>query len=179
MENYIGEIRIFAGDYAPQNWALCNGALLPISQNEALFTLLGTVYGGDGVQTFALPDLRGRIPLHKGTGPGLAPIVLGQKAGAETTVLTAANLPVHSHALVAVDALATTGNPTNMMMAKTSRNVYVTNVVTPPDTTLPPPVAMGPTAIASAGGSTPISLIQPYLAVNFIIATVGIFPSQN
>lgn len=179
MENYVGEIRIFAGDYAPQDWALCNGAVLPINQNEVLFTLLGTVYGGDGVTTFALPDLRGRIPVHQGTGTGLTPVALGQKAGVETIVLTAANLPVHNHALLAANAPATVGNPTNMMMANTTRNVYVTNVITPPATTLPPAVAMSPRGITSTGGSLPVSLIQPYLAVNFIIATVGIFPTQN
>jgi len=179
MENYMGEIRMFAGNYAPQDWALCNGALLPISQNEALFTLLGTTYGGDGQATFALPDLRSRVPVHQGTGPSLPAVVLGQAAGAEKVTLTAQNLPVHSHTLNGIVATATTGTPTNMMMAITGRTVYVPNTITPPATALPTPVVMGAQSVTSTGNGLPVPIIQPYVAINFIIAIQGIYPTQN
>jgi len=178
MDNYIGEIRIFAGNYAPEDWAICDGSLLQISENDTLFTLLGTTYGGDGQVTFGLPDLRGRIPVHQGTGTGLTPVRLGQAGGLEKTALIADNLPAHSHVLNAVNVPATTGAPVNMMMATTTRNVYVPNTSVPP-VAPPAPVALNAASISSSGSVAPVSLVQPYAAINFIIATNGYFPSQS
>lgn len=165
-ECFLGEIRMFAGNYAPQDWLLCNGQLLGISGNETLYTLLGTTYGGDGVNTFGLPDLRGRVPIHKdATHP------LGQRAGSETVTLLASQLPVHTHLAAAQKAAGTASGPANAVWAGTAANNYSTTVTGLSN--------MSPAAISSVGGSQPHENMMPYLTVSFIIATVGIFPSQQ
>jgi microcystin-dependent protein len=167
---YVGEIRMFGGNFAPAGWAFCNGSLMPIAENETLFNLIGTTYGGDGQQTFALPDMRGRVPMHQGSGPGLSPRVLGELGGSETVTLTSAQMPMHSHALRAASSLASLGSPAGTVLAKTGANSY--------DTAAPSaPMAAG--AIPAAGGSQPHSNMAPYCAVNYIISLFGIFPSQT
>ncbi|WIT13913.1 tail fiber protein [Paucibacter sediminis] len=168
---YVGEIRMFAGNFAPNGWAFCNGSLLPISENEVLFQLIGTTYGGDGQQTFALPDMRGRVPMHQGTGPGLGSTrQLGELGGSETVTLTSAQMPMHTHALRAATSLASLGSPAGTVLAKTGANSYDTAV---------PTVPMAAGAIPAAGGSQPHSNMAPYCAVNYIISLFGIFPSQS
>ncbi len=178
MASTVGEIRIFAVDFAPVGWLLCDGSMVPISQYDVLYALIGTTYGGNGVTTFGLPDLRSRVPVHRGTGPGLPPVLQGQFGGVEAVSLTSSNMPPHTHSLNAVKAPATTGQPVGNMMAVTTNPVYVTNTATPP-ATLPPAVAMYGSSITSAGKSQPVSIIQPYTALTFIIATIGIYPTQN
>jgi len=180
MENYVGEIRMFAGNYAPQNWLICDGSALQISTNEVLYTLLGTTYGGDGVTTFKLPDLRGRVPIHQGTGIGLTNRILGQAAGTEDVTLTLSNMPAHSHAAMAVAVAGTTDTPSNaVMLSDVSSKGYATNAATPP-AVLPTAIAMSASSFTAAPGSFPtVSIVQPFTAVSFIIATVGIYPSQS
>jgi len=173
MENYIGEIRMFAGNFAPQDWALCNGSLLPIAQNEALFTLLGTTYGGDGVTTFQLPDLRSRVPVHVGNGTGIPNVVAGQTGGTENVTLTVANLPAHSHTINGVNATGTSGNPAGLSPATpdtAGKNAYITT----PAANM---VQMANSSILPAGNGLPVPVMQPYVTINFIIALYGIFPS--
>jgi len=180
MENFLGEIRLFAGTFAPQGWHLCDGSELSINQNEALFTLLATYYGGDGKTTFGLPDLRGRVPVHIGTGSGgLTPIVLGAVAGGETVTLNADNLPAHSHALMATVAAGTSASAAGAVIASSTNTVYVTNSTPPTSPPVPTPVAMNSASIDFTGKSYPVSIIQPSGVVNYIIATVGNFPSQS
>ncbi|QNN43773.1 phage tail protein [Pedobacter roseus] len=172
--NYVGEIRMFAGTFAPVNWHLCDGATLPISQNEVLYTLLGTTYGGDGVTTFAIPDLRGRVPVHMGTGPGLTPVVLGQKSGTEQVTMTVSQMASHTHPLMAQSAEGNANLPTNNAFANTGS--------TDPDfapNTVTPDVVMGSQSVSSAGGNVPFGISQPSLAVNYIIALNGIYPARN
>lgn len=174
-EPFLGEIKMFGGNFAPRGWSFCAGQLLPISQNTALFSLLGTIYGGDGRTTFALPELRGRVPIHMGQGPGLPNHPIGQRAGAEQTTLTEAQIPAHNHAatLHAADESAHTSSPDGNVLAVTgANNTYHTGST---DT------AMGASSISgqNTGGSQPHNNMQPYLAINFIIALVGIFPSRN
>lgn len=163
---YVGEIRMFAGNFAPAGWQLCEGQLLPISENETLFQLIGTTYGGDGQSTFALPDLRGRIPIHQGNG-----FILAETGGAEEITLTVNQIPVHSHPLLGSAVNGAQASPANALLASSV-------VVTPyaPET---PNVAMAPTAIGSVGGSQPHTNFQPYLCINFIISLFGIFPSPT
>ena len=160
---FIAEIILFAGNFAPRGWAFCNGQLLSISQNTALFSLLGTTYGGNGQTTFALPDLRSRVPVHPGQGPGLSSYQLGQSGGAETVTLGVNQLPAHTHAATSppVDTAATSNRPTSGM-APARGGAY----------------APGP-SVGSTGGSQPHTNLQPHLALNYIIATQGIFPSRN
>jgi microcystin-dependent protein len=174
-EPFIGEIRMVGFTYAPQGWALCDGQLLSIAQNSALFALLGTTYGGNGQTTFALPDLRGRVPLHPGQGPGLSPYVLGQSSGAETVTLTATQIPAHNHTVAANSGSGSAENPVGNFPA----------AITDPNTGAPFNAfaasangTMNPTAVGIAGGSQPHTNLQPYLCVNFIIALEGIFPSH-
>jgi microcystin-dependent protein len=172
---YIGEIRMFGGNFAPAGWAFCDGSLVAISQNDALFNLIGTTYGGDGQATFALPDLRGRLPLHQGQGTGLSNYTLGETGGVEQVTLTVNQIPVHNHALNA----ASTGqvlSPLNALPAVATSTQTGVEVYGP--------VAANPTTfnnqtIAADGGSQPHSNFQPYLCVDFIISLFGIFPSQN
>lgn len=170
-EPFIGEIRLFAGNFAPQGWAFCDGQLLSISGNDALFSLIGTIYGGDGQTTFALPDLRGRIPIHAGQGPGLGNYSLGQRSGVETVTLTTNQAPPHSHQLRASGDTAGQRNPQNNLLGKSTNIDLYTG-----DT---PDVGLAPAAIGSAGGSQAHSNMMPYLGINFIIALFGIYPSRT
>jgi microcystin-dependent protein len=175
---YLGEIRMFGGNFAPSGWALCNGQLLAISQNTPLFSIIGTQYGGNGTTTFALPDLRSRAPLHQGTGLGLSTYVVGEITGAEHTVLQISNLPSHSH-LVRCDSNPSLGtNPANNYPATTkTEGIQGTPIVghygSAKDKT------MNSSMIAPNGGGAPVTIIQPFLCVTFIIALRGIFPSRN
>jgi len=177
MDNFLGEIRLFAGNFPPQGWAFCDGALLSIAQNDALFALIGTTYGGDGQSTFALPDLRGRVPLHQGTLAGNS-YVIGQKAGVESVTLTSNHLPAHSHAAGASSAVPpATGSGINLA----GPAAYVPAAPAKPRFYAPAgssTVTMSPQAIQPAGGNQPHDNMAPFLAVSFIIALVGIFPSQ-
>lgn len=169
-EPFVGEIRMFAGNFAPRGWAFCDGQLLAVSQNDALFSLLGTIYGGDGRTTFGLPDLRGRIPIHAGQGPGLSARRLGAKAGAENETLTVNQLPSHTHTLHASADPTTTPNPQgNVLGEATADRIY--------DAT--PDANMASSAITSIGGSRSHSNLQPYLCINYIIALFGIYPSKH
>ncbi len=165
---FIGEIRIFAGNFAPVGWAFCDGSLIPISENDALFNLIGTTYGGDGQNTFALPDLRGRLPVH--VGPGFA---LGQSGGVENVTLTTNQIPQHAHTFLASANGASTTSPGGAVPAAAAASV-----ITPYGTDAPAAV-LGPSSISVEGGSQPHDNFQPYLCVNFILSLFGIFPSQN
>jgi microcystin-dependent protein len=175
QNNFLGEIKIFAGNFAPTGWALCDGSLLPISQNTALFSLLGTTYGGNGTTTFALPDLRGRFPMHPGTGANLTPRNLGDVGGQETVTLTAAQMPVHTHtASVAADStVATTDQPQS---AFPGRNASATPSY---GKTVNAAMASSAVVLAPAGGGQAHPNMPPFECVNFIIALQGIFPSRN
>lgn len=167
---FIGEIRMFAGDFAPRGWAFCNGQILPISQNTALFSLLGTAYGGNGTTNFALPNLQARIPIHAGQGPGLSPYFPGESGGVTTISLLTSEIPSHSHTLQATGAGADRGDPAQAMFASARTEVYGPQVS--------PPVPMHPQALTQAGQNQPHNNLQPYLVVNFIIALQGIYPSR-
>jgi microcystin-dependent protein len=163
---YIGEIRMFGGNFAPVGWAFCNGQLLPIAENDALFNLIGTTYGGDGQSTFALPDLRGRLPVHAGNGFDLA-----ETGGVETVTLTTQQIPAHTHPLTASANPGATPSPAGNVLAESpSVKLFIEDVTA---------VNLGPTAVGSVGGSQPHTNFQPYLCVNFIIALFGIFPTQS
>jgi microcystin-dependent protein len=163
---YVGEIRIFAGNFAPAGWMFCEGQLLSISENETLFNLIGTTYGGDGQNTFALPDLRGRIPLHFGNS-----FTLAETGGVETVTLTTQQIPSHTHGLLASSSVTQQTNPTsNVVGQSTQAKVYIDDV---------PNVNLSPLVISSVGGSQPHDNFQPYLCVNFILSLFGIFPSQT
>lgn len=168
-EPFLGEIRMVGFEFAPTGWALCNGQLLPIVQNQALFALIGTIYGGNGQTTFALPDLRGRAPIHHGQGSGLSQRDIGAAPGAEAVTLTSGQMPAHTHALEANPDNATTKDPAGGVLAAGK------NYAGPAST----PVAMSPDAIAGAGGGGAHDNLQPSLTVNFIIALQGIFPSRS
>ena len=167
---YIGEIRLFAGNFAPAGWALCHGQLLPISENETLFQLIGTTYGGDGQNTFALPDLRGRVPIHQSTLSGQN-FGMGQPGGAESVTLGVNEIPAHTHALLASTELAITGSPQGAIPAQTSTFDFYQSAA--PDT------AMSTQSIGAVGGSQPHTNLQPYLCVNSIISLFGVFPSPT
>ncbi len=170
---YLGEIRMFGGNFAPKGWALCDGSLINISDNEALFSLLGTVYGGDGRTTFGLPDLRGRIPIHAGQGPGLTDRNLGAKVGDETVTLTEANLPSHNHAWYATNAAATSSSPENNVTASDLANKIYSDNTSPTST-------MSASVIEDYVGSAQShDNMMPYQCVNFIIALVGLMPSRT
>ena len=162
---YLGEIRIFAGNYAPVNWAMCDGQLLQIAQYDALFSLIGTSYGGDGLNTFALPDLRGRLPIHQGGG-----FVTGGAAGAETVTLTAQQLAGHTHPLMASTALATQESPAGNVTGQTEIALYGNESPSGP---------MNGQALPPVGGSQPHDNVQPFLCLTFIICTNGIYPTQG
>jgi microcystin-dependent protein len=163
---YVGEIRIFAGNFPPAGWMFCEGQLLPISEYETLFNLIGTTYGGDGESTFALPDLRGRLPLHQGSG-----FVLAETGGVETVTLTVSQIPAHSHAFLGSNAVANDPNPSPNTLGESSAiSLYQSGS---------PATAMAPQAIGSVGGSQPHENFQPYLCLDFIISLFGIFPSQT
>jgi microcystin-dependent protein len=163
---YVGEIRMFAGNFAPAGWMFCEGQLLPISENETLFQLIGTTYGGDGQSTFALPDLRGRVPIHQGNG-----FTLAEAAGVEEVTLTTSQIPSHSHPLLVSTAAGQSNSPTNNVPAASpTLDIYRETS---------PAVAMASAAIAPVGGSQPHTNFQPYLCVDFIISLFGLFPSPT
>lgn len=179
-ECYVGEIRLFAGNYAPRNWALCDGSLLSISENQVLFALLGTTYGGNGQTNFALPDLRGRMPIGQGNGPSLTPRSLGQPGGAETVTLTQANLPVHNHPILVSQNAASSVSPGGLVPAVpptvVSHNYAMYTVATP--SPAPAKVNLAP-MMQNSGNSLPHDNVMPGLCVTFIIALFGIYPSQS
>jgi microcystin-dependent protein len=163
-EPFLGEIKIISWNFAPKGWAFCNGQLMLINQNQALFSILGTTYGGDGRVTFALPDLQGRAPFHVGVG-----LVLGEKGGESTHTLTTAEMPAHTHTPNANNALGDQGSPAGNYWAQQAFTAYAAN----------PDGQMSPTAVGNSGGSQPHDNLSPYLVLNFIIALQGIFPSRN
>lgn len=162
---FIGEVRIFGGSFAPAGWAFCDGRLLPISENEALYSLIGTTYGGDGTSTFGLPDLRGRLPMH--AGPQYQ---LGQLAGAETVQLSANQLPIHQHPPAASSASGNTNSPQNAVWASGSSAYYGTGSAN---------ATLNAAAVQPAGNGQPHDNLSPYLVVSFIIALQGVYPSQS
>ena len=170
-EPFVGEIRMFAGNFAPRGWAFCDGQLLAVSQNDALFSLLGTIYGGDGRTTFGLPDLRGRIPIHAGSGPGLSPRRLGAKAGSENETLTISEIPSHTHELKVDTSTGSGTNPSGSYLAA-SPNVRMYRPIAPNQN-------MAAAAITNTGGSQAHTNLMPTLCIHFIIALVGIYPSRH
>jgi microcystin-dependent protein len=170
---FIGEIRLFAGNFAPAGWMFCEGQLLPISENDALFILIGTTYGGDGETTFALPDLRGRLPIHQGTGTGLSTYTLGEAGGVEQVTLTVNQIPTHSHQLVGTGNFATSASPQGNAPAASS----VVNVAA--YGTDQPISAVSPSSVAPVGGSQPHENFHPYLCINYIISLFGVFPPPS
>lgn len=180
MEGTIGEIRMFGGNFAPRTWAFCNGQLLPISQNTALFSIIGTIYGGDGRTTFALPDLRGRTVIGPGAGPGLSDNRQGSRGGTESVTLTTQNMPSHTHSLNVTNGAGTTSSPANNFLANSQVQIErggetfdVMSYGTTPNST------MGGSAVGNAGGSIPVNIRNPFLGVYYIICLQGIFPSRN
>jgi len=171
---FVAEIRIFCGNFAPRGWAFCNGQLLPISQNTALFSLLGTTYGGDGRSTFALPDLQGRAPLQQGQGPGLSLYDLGEAAGETTVTLLTTELPGHKHVANAVNALGNSNSPASAVWAEGG----IGRQLDPLYSTAAPNRQMSPAASSVAGGNVPHNNMSPYLSLTFIIALQGIFPQR-
>jgi len=163
---FIGEIRMFGGNFAPAGWAFCDGSLIPISENDALFNLIGTTYGGDGQTTFALPDLQSRVPVH--VGPGFA---LGQSGGTESVTLTTSQIPAHSHVPQCFAAAGNQAKPDGGVWASSSPATYFSNT--------PAPTNMDPAAIAPSGGSQPHDNMLPFLVINFILSLFGVFPSQT
>ncbi len=172
-EPFVAEIRIFAGNFAPRGWAFCNGQLLPISQNTALFSLIGTTYGGDGRTTTALPNLQGRAPMHPGRGPGLTDRRLGQRGGIEVVTLTEAQMPNHTHSLKGIATPATTNVPSNTTALARSVDGFAYKENATANATL------NTGALLSAGGSQSHNNMSPFLVMNFIIALVGLYPSRS
>lgn len=170
-EPFVGEIRMFAGNFAPRGWAFCDGQLLAVSQNDALFSLLGTIYGGDGRTTFGLPDLRGRIPIHAGDGPGLSPRRLGAKGGEEKVTLTVNQLPSHKHAWRASTVAANQLTPDGKSLGQSVADIYRED--------LENPSSLSSSAMSSLGGSRSHTNLMPYLCIHFIIALFGIYPSRH
>jgi microcystin-dependent protein len=164
---YVGEVRIFAGNFAPAGWMFCEGQLLPISDYETLFNLIGTTYGGDGQSTFGLPDLRGRLPMHMGNG-----FTLAETGGVESVTLTVSQIPAHSHSLLATSANGTSPNPGGNVLAQPAATIQ-------PYTVEPATLNMNAGAIGPVGGSQPHDNFQPYLCVDFIISLFGIYPSPT
>lgn len=175
MDAYIGDIRLFAGSYAPVGWILCNGTLLSISEYDAVFAVIGTTYGGDGVTTFAVPDLRGRLPVGQGNGPGLTPRVLGQAFGSESVTLLSSQIPSHSHALMASSATATASSPAANVFAQNGTD----NIYTPLPATGPQPQTFNAASVQNSGGTQAHDNIMPTTAINYIMCLAGIFPSRN
>lgn len=171
-EPFVGEIRMFGGNFAPNGWALCDGQLLAVSQNDALFSLLGTIYGGDGRTTFGLPDMRGRAPIHAGTGPGLSNRRVGAKLGASDVTLAANQTAAHTHGLKASSTAGTSANPTGSSPAAVP-------LVARYDSGSAAAASMSAAVSDSPGGGQPHTNLQPYVAVNFIIALFGIYPSRS
>lgn len=180
MDEYIGIVKLFAGNFAPRGWAFCDGSLLSISQNTALFSIIGTTYGGNGQTTFALPDLRGRMAVGAGNGPGLTSIVPGQLAGTNNVTLTTAQLPAHSHSQQFANTAATTNAPSGNVLAIPAGTLedgtaVVVNAYAPSGSLTP----CAPTAIGTTGNNQPVSIMPPYLGMNYIICTEGVYPPRN
>lgn len=171
-EPFVGEVRMFAGNFAPRGWAFCDGQLLAVSQNDALFSLFGTIYGGDGRTTFGLPDMRGRLPVHAGTGPGLSNRRLGAKGGTENVTLTTNQLPSHSHNIKASNqpATSTTPNSTSSVGKAVGYDPYIQE---------PGNELMNSNNVSSIGGSRSHTNLMPFLCVNFIVSLFGIYPSRQ
>ncbi len=169
-QGFIGEIRLFGGNFAPVGWAFCNGQIIPISQNSALFNLIGTTYGGDGQSTFALPDLQGRRPVHQGQGPGLSTYVIGQLGGVEAVTLIGSQGGSHSHSPQAVAQSGTVDAPAGNVWAQWSDNPYATTGSTED---------LAANAIGQSGGNQPHENRSPFLVVSYIIALYGIYPTQT
>lgn len=189
MEVFLGTIMPFGFNFAPQGWATCSGQLVSIAQNTALFALLGTTYGGDGVQTFALPNLQGRLPMGMGNGAGLTPRVIGEMSGTESTTLLTANMPAHTHPVTAKasvsvagvgQAQASTPTATNNILGASTAGPGTANIWSDANST---PIDMGGVScsveVGMAGSNLPFSLMNPYLALNFCVAVQGLFPSRN
>ncbi|MDN5848788.1 MAG: tail fiber protein [Nitrococcus sp.] len=172
---FVGEMRMFGFSRVPAGWLPCNGQLLPISQNQALFSLIGTTYGGDGQTTFAVPDLRGRVPLHAGSGPGLSSRTLGEGGGTENVTLTAAQIGAHSHGFTATTSVAsvTTPGPTLALGTLSGDSMYATDISGAASVTL------APSSISASGGGAPHENLMPTLTVQFCIAAEGIFPARS
>jgi microcystin-dependent protein len=171
-EPFVGEIRMFGGTFAPAGWAMCQGQLMPISENDTLFTLIGTTYGGDGQETFGLPDLQGRVPMHAGQGPGISQSYqLGEQAGVESVTLTTQQIPIHNHAfLVSNNAISPQTNPTDNVLGQAAQaKLYLQDQTN---------VSLATQVINPVGGSQPHDNLQPYLCITFIISLFGVFPSQ-
>ena len=168
---YIGEIRMFGGNFAPAGWAFCAGQLMPISENDALFTLIGTTYGGDGQETFGLPNLSGRTPVHMGQGPTISQTyVIGEMAGVESVTLTTQQIPIHNHAFLPSTTISAETNPTNNVISQSSQaTIYISDQ---------PNVNMA-NRVGPTGGSQPHENMQQYLCIQYIISLFGIFPTQN
>lgn len=163
---YVGEIRMFAGNFAPAGWMMCDGALLPISENETLFQLIGTTYGGDGQSTFQLPDLRGRLPMHQGNG-----FIQAESSGTESVTITTQQLPTHNHAMLGSTDIANSPNPGTNVVARSGQvNMFINS---------DPTIAMAATFLGADGGSQPHTNMQPYLCINFIISLFGIYPPPS
>ena len=174
MPPYVGEIRLFAGNFPPNGWMFCEGQQLPISENDVLFQLIGTTYGGDGVETFNLRDVRGRVPVHAGTGPDGTTYQIGEMAGTERETLSMQQIPNHTHALLATSNLASTTSPSDdVTLAVTQASVITAYGSDAPHSTL------NPQTLTPVGGSQPHENMQPYLGLNYIISLFGIFPSQT
>jgi microcystin-dependent protein len=185
MEGMIGEIRLFAGNFAPKNWSFCNGATIQIASNTALFSILGTTYGGNGTTNFLLPNLQGRTAIGAGSGPGLSNVALGQMGGTEQTTLTTSNLPAHNHSAVvnANNGNATSGSAGgNLPAAITSRTSaagYTLRTSAYGNDAAGAPMAADMVTLAPSGGNQPISILNPYLGMNYVICMYGIFPSRG
>ena len=168
---YIGEIRMFGGNFAPSGWLLCQGQLLPISEYDTLFNLIGTTYGGDGQETFAVPNLASRVPVHMGQGPGLQNYTIGEAAGVETVTLTTQQIPQHTHPMLASLNTAEQTQVSGQVLANSgTAQMYFEEA---------PATAMNASSITAAGGNQPHENVQPFLCINFIISLFGIYPTQN
>jgi len=169
-EPFVGEIRMFAGNFAPRGWAFCDGQLLAVSQNDALFSLFGTIYGGDGRTTFGLPDLRGRIPIHAGSGPGLSPRRLGSKSGAEAVTLTVNQMPSHGHPFQGTSGAASSRDPVGNSPAEALADTYAEDLSA---------FFLNESSVTNVGGSRSHTNMMPYLCINFIVSLFGIYPSRQ
>lgn len=172
MAPYVGEIRMFAGNFAPNGWLFCEGQTLPIAENDVLFQLIGTTYGGDGQETFNLPNLTSRVPIHMGTGPDGTTYQIGEMAGTEQETLTVQQIPNHTHPFSVATLDGTQNNPGNQVLAQTSAGINLFFEDTPT-------VSMSASSVTPAGGSQPHENTQPFLVINFIISLFGVFPSQT
>lgn len=175
MEPFIGQIMLFGGNFAPRGWAFCDGQLLAVSSHSALFSILGATYGGDARTTFGLPDLRGRVPMHAGQGPGLTPRQIGQKVGIEDVALVEAQIPSHNHDMLAASASAANNRAAGDAIGRS--DIFVDN--DPSDPTTQPSITLNNRTIANAGGSQSHENMQPTLCINYIIALEGIFPARS